>query len=95
MEEEKKNLDNLHREMERAYAEEDRWAKRAEQDNAPERDTQKTVGDWSAKVLAAMLGPSNYEQEIAKNSKKSVDLQRKIAENTSSNTQNTSETYES
>ena len=94
-EEEKKNLDNLHREMERAYAEEDRWAKRAEQEQNSEKDTTKTVGDWSAKVLAAMLGPSNYEQEIAKNSKKSVDLQRKIAENTSQNVQNAVETYES
>lgn len=93
-EKEKKNLDNLRREMERVYEEEDRWTKRAERENATERDTQKTVGAWSAEVLSAMLGPTSYEQEIAKNSRRSVDLQRTIVRNTDPKNSKKMETYE-
>ena len=88
---EQEMLDNLFRAMEQAYEEADRWRDRLESDQTSEREVQQAVGSWSAQALSAMLGPSDYEQEIAKNSKKSVELQRQIADNTKQ--RNTTEVY--
>ncbi|UKI34048.1 MAG: hypothetical protein L6W00_12005 [Lentisphaeria bacterium] len=75
-------IKELQRQMEEAFSDRDRWGDRLEEAKRSRRSTQATVGAWSAEVLSAMLGPTSYEQEIARNSKKSVDLQRTIASNT-------------
>lgn len=86
-------IQELQRQMEEAFSEQERWRDRLEQDQNSSRETAKVVGDWSAKTLAAMLGASSYDQEIAQNSKRSVDLQRQIVKNTK-NTGSKTETYQ-
>ena len=67
-------IQKLQKQMEEAFSDRDRWGDRLEEAKRSRRSTQATVGAWSAEVLSAMLGPTSYEQEIARNSKKSVDL---------------------
>lgn len=80
--------------MEEAFSDRDRWGDRLEEAKRSRRSTQTTVGAWSAEVLSAMLGPTSYEQEIAKNSRRSVDLQRTIVRNTDPKNSKKTETYE-
>lgn len=87
-------IKELQKEMEEAFSDRDRWGDRLEEAKRSRRSTQATVGAWSAEVLSAMLGPTSYEQEIARNSKKSVDLQRTIASNTDPKNSKKTETYE-
>ena len=87
-------IKELQKEMEEAFSDRDRWGDRLEEAKRSRRSTQATVGAWSAEVLSAMLGPTSYEQEIARNSKKSVDLQRTIASNTDPKNSKKTETYQ-
>lgn len=87
-------IKELQRQMEEAFSDRDRWGDRLEEARRSRRSTQATVGAWSAEVLSAMLGPTSYEQEIARNSKKSVDLQRTIASNTDPKNSKKTETYQ-
>ncbi len=87
-------IKELQKEMEEAFSDRDRWGDRLEEAKRSRRSTQATVGAWSAEVLSAMLGPTSYEQEIARNSKKSVDLQRTIVRNTDPKNSKKTETYE-
>ena len=87
-------IKELQKEMEEAFSDRDRWGDRLEEAKRSRRSTQATVGAWSAEVLSAMLGPTSYEQEIAKNSRRSVDLQRTIASNTDPKNSKKTETYE-
>lgn len=87
-------IKELQKEMEEAFSDRDRWGDRLEEARRSRRSTQATVGAWSAEVLSAMLGPTSYEQEIARNSKKSVDLQRTIASNTDPKNSKKTETYQ-
>ena len=87
-------IKELQRQMEEAFSDRDRWGDRLEEAKRSRRSTQATVGAWSAEVLSAMLGPTSYEQEIARNSKKSVDLQRTIASNTDPKNSKKTETYQ-
>lgn len=87
-------IKELQRQMEEAFSDRDRWGDRLEEARRSRRSTQATVGAWSAEVLSAMLGPTSYEQEIARNSKKSVDLQRTIVRNTDPKNSKKTETYQ-
>lgn len=87
-------IKELQKEMEEAFSDRDRWGDRLDEAKRSRRSTQATVGAWSAEVLSAMLGPTSYEQEIAKNSRRSVDLQRTIASNTDPKNSKKMETYE-
>ena len=87
-------IKELQKEMEEAFSDRDRWGDRLEEARRSRRSTQATVGAWSAEVLSAMLGPTSYEQEIAKNSRRSVDLQRTIVRNTDPKNSKKMETYE-
>lgn len=87
-------IKELQKEMEEAFSDRDRWGDRLDEAKRSRRSTQATVGAWSAEVLSAMLGPTSYEQEIARNSKKSVDLQRTIASNTDPKNSKKTETYQ-
>lgn len=87
-------IKELQKEMEEAFSDRDRWGDRLDEAKRSRRSTQATVGAWSAEVLSAMLGPTSYEQEIARNSKKSVDLQRTIVRNTDPKNSKKTETYE-
>lgn len=87
-------IQKLQKQMEEAFSDRDRWGDRLDEAKRSRRSTQATVGAWSAEVLSAMLGPTNYEQEIARNSKKSVDLQRTIASNTDPKNSKKTETYQ-
>lgn len=87
-------IQKLQKQMEEAFSDRDRWGDRLEEAKRSRRSTQATVGAWSAEVLSAMLGPTSYEQEIARNSKKSVDLQRTIASNTDPKNSKKTETYQ-
>ena len=87
-------IKELQKEMEEAFSDRDRWGDRLEEAKRSRRSTQTTVGAWSAEVLSAMLGPTSYEQEIAKNSRRSVDLQRTIVRNTDPKNSKKTETYE-
>lgn len=87
-------IQKLQKQMEEAFSDRDRWGDRLEEAKRSRRSTQATVGAWSAEVLSAMLGPTRYEQEIARNSKKSVDLQRTIASNTDPKNSKKTETYQ-
>ena len=87
-------IQKLQKQMEEAFSDRDRWGDRLEEAKRSRRSTQATVGAWSAEVLSAMLGPSSYEQEVARNSKKSVDLQRTIASNTDPKNSKKTETYQ-
>lgn len=87
-------IKELQRQMEEAFSDRDRWGDRLDEAKRSRRSTQATVGAWSAEVLSAMLGPTSYEQEIARNSKKSVDLQRTIASNTDPKNSKKTETYQ-
>lgn len=87
-------IKELQRQMEEAFSDRDRWGDRLDEAKRSRRSTQATVGAWSAEVLSAMLGPTSYEQEIARNSKKSVDLQRTIVRNTDPKNSKKTETYE-
>ncbi len=87
-------IQKLQKQMEEAFSDRDRWGDRLEEAKRSRRSTQATVGAWSAEVLSAMLGPTSYEQEIARNSKKSVDLQRTIVRNTDPKNSKKTETYE-
>lgn len=87
-------IKELQKEMEEAFSDRDRWGDRLEEAKRSRRSTQATVGAWSAEVLSAMLGPTSYEQEIARNSKKSVDLQRTIVRNTDPKNSKKTETYQ-
>ena len=87
-------IKELQKEMEEAFSDRDRWGDRLDEAKRSRRSTQATVGAWSAEVLSAMLGPTSYEQEIAKNSRRSVDLQRTIASNTDPKNSKKTETYQ-
>ena len=87
-------IKELQKEMEEAFSDRDRWGDRLDEAKRSRRSTQATVGAWSAEVLSAMLGPTSYEQEIARNSKKSVDLQRTIVRNTDPKNSKKTETYQ-
>lgn len=87
-------IQKLQKQMEEAFSDRDRWGDRLEEAKRSRRSTQATVGAWSAEVLSAMLGPTSYEQEIARNSKKSVDLQRTIVRNTDPKNSKKTETYQ-
>lgn len=87
-------IKELQKEMEEAFSDRDRWGDRLEEAKRSRKSTQATVGAWSAEVLSAMLGPTSYEQEIAHNSKKSVDLQRTIVRNTDPKNSKKTETYQ-
>ena len=87
-------IKELQRQMEEAFSDRDRWGDRLDEAKRSRRSTQATVGAWSAEVLSAMLGPTSYEQEIARNSKKSVDLRRTIASNTDPKNSKKTETYQ-
>lgn len=87
-------IQKLQKQMEEAFSDRDRWGDRLEEAKRSRRSTQATVGAWSAEVLSAMLGPTSYEQEIAKNSRRSVDLQRTIASNTDPKNSKKTETYQ-
>lgn len=87
-------IKELQKEIEEAFSDRDRWGDRLDEAKRSRRSTQATVGAWSAEVLSAMLGPTSYEQEIAKNSRRSVDLQRTIASNTDPKNSKKTETYQ-
>lgn len=87
-------IKELQKEMEEAFSDRDRWGDRLDEAKRSRKSTQATVGAWSAEVLSAMLGPTSYEQEIARNSKKSVDLQRTIVRNTDPKNSKKTETYQ-
>ncbi len=77
--EEKKKIQELKRDMQRAMSDEDKWSDRVGDTDKKTEDNRKTAVAWSSELLAAQLGGSvKPQEETAKNTKRSMELLRDI-----------------
>lgn len=81
---EKETLDKVKALRDQAAAEEQKWADKVyEHDFDQSGKQQKVVGDFSAALLAAMIGANDPAKETAKHTKESAKTLRKIEQKTS------------
>ena len=76
---ERKRIAELRSKMQEAMSDQNRWSERlsSHDDSMRQKNTQKTVGAWSAEMLTALLGAKQSpEAETAKNTKEMVRLIR-------------------
>lgn len=76
--EERKKIQEARQNLDDAMADQDSWSNKIADLEAKDQKAAKSAVTFSSEVLSAMLGPSPPEKETAKNTKRSVDVLRRI-----------------
>lgn len=81
-EEEKKRVQELKHQMQQAMSDEDKWSERVANEADKDKRNQQTAVAWSSEILSAQLGGAmKPQEEVAKHTKRSMELLRDIKDN--------------